>query len=83
MTPKLAWLIVTIFGLYIVFAQGQTASRPFEVGRYQIVTVPGNSNENAQVFKIDTSTGATWIKAIGTDDTLAWTDLKNVKVVAK
>jgi hypothetical protein len=79
MTPKMAWSIVALFGLSLVLAQGQPANRSSEIGRYQIVTVPGNNNENAQAFKIDTVTGRTWIKSIDKSNALAWAVLSDAK----
>ena len=79
MKPKLAWTVVALFGLALVFAQGQTANRTAEIGRYQLVTVPGNNNENAQAFKIDTATGRTWIKSVDKAGVLAWAVLSDAK----
>ena len=79
MTPKIAWTVVVLFGLTLVFAQGQTANRASEIGRYQIVTVPGNNNENAQVFKIDTANGRTWVKSFDQSNVLAWAVLSDAK----
>ncbi len=81
MRDKIMWALIVAVGIAVVLVQGQSTPRTdSQIGRYQIVAVPGNANENAQVFKIDTATGTTWIKAIGADDTIAWSDLKNVKI---
>lgn len=79
MKTKIAWSIVVLFGLALVFAQGQSVTRNSEIGRYQIVALPGNNNENAQAFKIDTATGRTWIKSIDKNNVLAWALLSDAK----
>jgi hypothetical protein len=79
MTPKLVWPAVVLFLMALVFAQGQTTNRSPDLGRYQIVTVPGNNNENAQAFKIDTATGRTWIKSVDKNNALAWAILSDAK----
>lgn len=64
MREKLPWAPVILLGLMLAFAHAQSPARSeSQAGRYQIVTVPGNSNEEAQAFKIDTATGKTWAKA--------------------
>ena len=63
MREKLPWLLVILLGLMVAFAYAQSPTRyESQVGRFQIVTVPGSSNEEAQVFKVDTATGKTWTK---------------------
>ena len=79
MTPKIAWSIIALFGLALVLAQGQSANRNSEIGRYQIVIVPGNNNENAQAFKIDTANGRTWVKSVDKSNVLAWAVLSDAK----
>jgi hypothetical protein len=60
----------------LAFAHAQSPVRSeAQVGRYRIVTVPGNANEEAQAFKIDTLTGKTWGKAYaieGAAKTAVW-----------
>ena len=77
MREKLLWAIVIFLGLMFAFSQAQSPARSdaSQVGRYQIVTVPGDSNEEAQAFKIDTVTGKTWGKAYaiqGNAKSVAW-----------
>jgi hypothetical protein len=65
MKQKLFWSILFLLGLTLTLVYPQSSGRPessSQVGRYQIVTVPGNNNEEAQAFKIDTVTGKTWAK---------------------
>ena len=65
MREKLLWSIVVLLGLMLAFAHAQSPARTeTQVGRYQIVTVSGTSDEQAQVFRIDTATGKTWAKAL-------------------
>jgi len=64
MREKLPWAIVIFLGLMLAFSQAQSPGRSeVQVGRYQIVTVPGDANDEPQAFKIDTVTGKTWGKA--------------------
>ena len=79
MTYKIALSVFALFGLALVFSQAQSTARNSDTGRYQIVTVPGNGNENAQAFKIDTATGRTWIKSIDKSNVLAWAVLPDAK----
>jgi hypothetical protein len=64
MREKLLWSIVALLAVMLVLAHAQTpAQSGSQVGRYQIVTVAGDSKEDAQAFKIDTVTGKTWGQA--------------------
>jgi len=76
MREKLLWSLVILLGLLLAFAHAQSPARSeSQVGRYQIVTVAGDSGQEAQAFKIDTATGKTWAKAYlveGTTQTVAW-----------
>jgi hypothetical protein len=76
MRERLLWSILAVLTLLLVLGQAQSPNRPdAQVGRYQIVTVAGNTNEEAQVFRIDTVTGKTWQKAYlikGTAKQAAW-----------
>jgi hypothetical protein len=64
MREKLLWSLIALLGLMLAFAHAQSPARPeSQIGRFQIITVAGNSNEEAQAFKIDTVTGKTWGKA--------------------
>ena len=64
MRERLLWSSIVLLGLMLALARAQTPARPEgQVGRYQIVTVSGNNNEEAQAFKIDSVTGKTWVKA--------------------
>jgi hypothetical protein len=76
MREKLLWSILAALTLLLVFGQAQSQNRPeAQVGRYQIIAVAGNTNEEAQVFKIDTVTGKTWVKGYlieGTTKHVVW-----------
>lgn len=68
MKEKLLWSSIVILGLLLVLVQAQTpGASGSQVGRYQIATVCGNAEEQAQVFRLDTVTGKTWVKVIGPD----------------
>jgi hypothetical protein len=76
MREKLLWSLVIGLGLLLAFAHAQSPARSeAQVGRYQIVTVAGDTSRESQAFKIDTVTGKTWGKAYlieGTAKTVAW-----------
>jgi hypothetical protein len=65
MREKLLWSATALLAVLLVLAHAETPTQSgSQVGRYQIVTVAGDSNQDAQAFKIDTVTGKTWGKAL-------------------
>lgn len=53
----------------------QTGSRPESpIGRFQLVTVAPGGSEGSQVYRIDTATGVTQVKANLPDGHEVWTN---------
>jgi hypothetical protein len=65
MKPRLLLAVVTLLGLVLAFAYGQTSRSTTEPqpGRYQLVIANSSTGSDPQVYKIDTATGKTWALA--------------------
>ena len=73
MREKLLWSTIVLLGVVLIASHAQSPARPeSQIGRYQIVVMPSGSGEQAQVFRLDTATGKTLVKAVTTDNALAW-----------
>jgi hypothetical protein len=73
MREKLLWSSVVLLGLMLVVSYAQSPARPeFQIGRFQIVVSPPGAGEQAQIFRLDTVTGKTSVKALTPDNILAW-----------
>lgn len=74
MREKLTWSLMVLLGVVILTMHAQTTSHSeSQIGRFQIVTVTPGPGEGSQVYRIDTTTGATVVKAIRPDGTQVWT----------
>lgn len=74
MKEKLLWSSVFLLSLMLLATHAQPPSRAeSQVGRYQIVVVPGNQSTDWQAFRIDTVTGRTWFGK--TSSKVGWFDM--------
>jgi hypothetical protein len=73
MREKLLWSIAVLLGLTLIASYAQPPVRPeSQVGRFQIVVAPPGGGQQAQVFRLDTATGKTSVKALTGDNILVW-----------
>jgi hypothetical protein len=54
-------------------SHAQSPARPeSQIGRYQITIAPKGGGEGGEVFRLDTTTGKTSVKALTSDGMLVW-----------
>ena len=74
MREKLTWYLIALLPVMILALHAQTGSHSeTQIGRFQIVTVAPGGGEGSQVYRIDTTTGATQVKATLPDGKSVWT----------
>jgi hypothetical protein len=63
MRDKIFLFVVVLSGLMLVMAYAQSPARTdSQTGRYQLIATPQDSTFGVRIFRLDTTTGKTWME---------------------